>query len=316
VTFKVVDLFAGIGGVRLGFDNAGFTTVFSNDFEQKCAFTYDLNFTSPKLTVGKIEDIDIKSLPEFNVLTAGFPCQPFSIAGHRKGFKDKNRGNLFWDIIKILKKRRPEIIFLENVKNLKGHDEGNTYQTIIHALTKLGYYTKDMVLNSMCYGNIPQNRERIYIVGFLNKKFWEKFAFPKPLELVVTVPSLLDAKVSTKYRYTKKYSIYNELRKAVKDTTAVYQWRRKYVRKNKSGVCPTLTANMGMGGHNVPIVKVGKTIRKLTPRECARIQGFPDTYILPSSSADSVLYKQVGNSVTVPVIQRIAEQIKKAVSNE
>jgi len=308
---KTLDLFAGIGGIRLGFEKAGFTTVFANDFEKACKETYDLNFKTSKLIVEDIRNIGIEDLPEFDFLLGGFPCQSFSIAGYRKGFKDKDRGNLFFDIARILEARQPAGFLLENVKNLKGHDDGKTFKIIKETLNNLGYYVKTKVLNSMEYGNVPQNRERIYIVGFKNKQFIDNFEFPEKVRLKTKVTDILEKLVDTKYYYNGK-PLFEKLKNSVKELGKVYQWRRQYVRENKSGVCPTLTANMGTGGHNVPIIKDKKGIRKLTPRECASLQGFPKNYKLPKL-ADSALYKQLGNSVSVTVIEAIAKNIKEAV---
>jgi DNA (cytosine-5)-methyltransferase 1 len=311
--FLTIDLFAGVGGIRIGFEKAGFETVFSNDFDEPCKSTYDLNFSTSKLVVEDIRKIGIDDLPKFDFLLGGFPCQAFSIAGYRKGFDDeKGRGNLFFDIARIIDARKPEGFMLENVKNLKSHDSGRTFRIIEDTLKNLGYHIKTKVLNTMEYGNIPQNRERIYIVGFKNENYHEKFEFPAPVKLTVKIIDLLEKKVSEKYYYNGK-PLFEKLKPFVKEEGKVYQWRRQYVRENKSGVCPTLTANMGMGGHNVPIIKDKKGIRKLTPLECARIQGFPVDYKLPAI-ADSSLYKQFGNSVSVPVIEAMAKQMMKAIS--
>ena len=311
LNFRTLDLFAGIGGIRIGFERAGFKTVFANDFDKQCGLTYDLNFPTSKLVIEDIRKIGIDDLPKFDFLLAGFPCQPFSIAGYRQGFSDeKDRGNLFFDIAKIIDTRKPEGFLLENVKNLKSHDKGKTFKIVEKTLKNLGYYIKVKVLNSMEYGNIPQNRERIYIVGFKDKDYSEKFEFPNPVKLTRKITDLLEKNVSDKYYYNGK-PLFEKLKNSVKEEGKVYQWRRQYVRENKSGVCPTLTANMGTGGHNVPIIKDRKGIRKLTPLECARIQGFPNDYKLPKI-ADSALYKQFGNSVSVPVIEAVARQMMKA----
>lgn len=309
--FDTIDLFAGVGGIRLGFERAGFRTVFANDFEPQCKDTYDLNFKDSKLVVEDIRKIGIDDLPKFDFLLGGFPCQAFSIAGYRQGFNDeKGRGNLFFDIARILDARKPEGFLLENVKNLKSHDGGKTFKIIQETLENLGYSLKVKVLNSMEYGNIPQNRERVYMVGFRNKDYSEKFEFPSPIKLTVKVTDLLEKKVLEKYYYNDK-PLFEKLKDSIKEEGKVYQWRRQYVRENKSGVCPTLTANMGTGGHNVPIIKDKKGIRKLTPLECARIQGFPLSYKLPKL-ADSTLYKQFGNSVSIPVVEAVAKQMIKA----
>jgi DNA (cytosine-5)-methyltransferase 1 len=309
--FRTLDLFAGVGGIRLGFENAGFETVFANDFDRYCKDTYDLNFKKSKLVVEDMRKIGIDDLPEFDFLLGGFPCQAFSIAGYRKGFNDeKDRGNLFFDVARILEARNPAGFLLENVKNLKGHDKGKTFKIILQTLEDLGYHVKTKVLNSMEYGNIPQNRERIYIVGFKNKNYIDKFEFPEPRKLKIKVTDLLEKNIPEKYYYNGK-PLFAKLEGSVKEEGKVYQWRRQYVRENKKGVCPTLTANMGMGGHNVPIIKDKKGIRKLTPLECFRLQGFPRTFALPKNLADSALYKQAGNSVTVTVLEAVAREMMK-----
>lgn len=307
------DFFAGIGGIRLGLEKAGFHTIFANDFDPFCKVTYDLNFKKTPLTVEDIFKVNPYDLPDFDLFAGGFPCQPFSIAGYRKGFSDCGRGDIFFEIIRILKKKKPKVIFLENVKNLKSHDGGKTFKIIEKQLNDLGYHVKTAVLNTLEYGGVPQNRERIYIIGFLNKKYSDKFEFPSPIKLNKSVKEILQNSVDEKYYYGRDANLYSELKDKVLSENTVYQWRRKYVRENKKGVCPTLTANMGMGGHNVPIIKDKKGIRKLSPIECLRLQGFPLDYKLPEGIADSRLYKQVGNSVSVTVVERIARQIMKAI---
>jgi len=309
--YKSLDLFAGVGGIRMGFEKAGFETIFGNDFDAYCKITYDLNFKEVPLTVADIAKVKSSDLPNFDILLGGFPCQPFSIAGYRRGFLDTGRGDLFFEIVRILRDKKPRAVFLENVKNLKSHDGGKTFKIISDALEDLDFHLKVKVLNSVEYGNVPQNRERVYIVGFKSKKQCDAFEFPEPIKLNKTVADILEKDVNEKYYYTNS-PLYPELNKTIKKPNVVYQWRRIYVRENKSGVCPTLTANMGMGGHNVPLIRDSKGIRKLTPRECARFQGFPDSYKLPKGFPDTKLYKQFGNSVTTTVIERVAKQIHKA----
>lgn len=310
---KTIDLFAGIGGIRKGFEDTGFfETVFANDFELNCKKTYDLNSTGVKLTVEDIRKVKSNDLPEYDFLLAGFPCQAFSIAGYQHGFNDiKGRGNLFYEIARIIKDTQPMGFLLENVKNLIGHDKGKTFAIIKQVLNELGYEVKYKVLNAMEYGDVPQNRERIYIVGFKDKKLLEKFEFPNPVPLIKKVQDLLDKEVHEKYYYDGK-PLAEKLKEYEIKEGSVYQWRRVYVRENKKGVCPTLTANMGQGGHNVPIVRDLIGIRKMTPIECARMMGFYDIK-LPTDLVDSKLYMQMGNSVVVPVINRIAENIKNAI---
>jgi len=308
--YKTLDLFAGVGGIRLGFEKAGFKTVFANDFDKTCKETYDLNFDTPKLLLKDIWKIEINDLPQFDILLGGFPCQAFSIAGYRKGFEDKEKGNLFFRIKDILEERKPIAFLLENVKNLRGHDKGKTFKIIKKTLEDLGYTIKAEVLNSMKHGNIPQNRERIFIVGFLDKKKAEAFEFPKPIPLRTNFKQFTANEAEDKYYYNDK-PLYEKIKNDINSEFSVYQWRRKYVRINKKGVVPTLTANMGLGGHNVPIIKNHKGIRKLTPKECFLLQGFPENFKLPENLADSKLYHQAGNSVTISVVQRIAEKMMK-----
>lgn len=315
MTYKTIDLFAGMGGIRIGFEDFGFETVFANDYDSYCKPTYDANFDTSKLVIEDIRKIPVEDIPDFDFMLAGFPCQPFSVAGYRQGFSDeKGRGNLFFHMAHIIEKKEPMGFLLENVKNLEGHDKGNTFKVIEKTLEELGYKIKHKVLNTADYGNLPQNRERIYIVGFKDEKMRDNFEFPEPVKLETKLSDLFDEEVDPKYHYNTK-SLYPRIKDDINREDRVYQWRRQYVRENKSGVCPTLTANMGTGGHNVPLIKQGNIVRKLTPRECARFQGYSDDYVLPSDLADGRLYKQVGNSVSVPVIKRIAENMKKAIDS-
>lgn len=305
---RTIDLFAGIGGIRLGFEKAGFKTVFSNDFDKDCKTTFDYNFKKPNLTLHDIKTLDIDSIQEFDVLLGGFPCQAFSIAGYRQGFQDtRGRGDLFFYIARILEIRKPPVFMLENVKNLVGHDNKRTFKVIMQTLKDLGYSVTHKVLNTFEYGNLPQNRERTYIVGFLDPQALNRFEYPEKIPLTVNFRDYLEKDVDEKYYYNGK-PLYPRIKDFITSKDTVYQWRRQYVRENKKGLCPTLTANMGTGGHNVPIILDDHGIRKLTPRECFNLQGFPKTYKLPEL-ADSKLYKQAGNSVSVNVVQRVAEKI-------
>jgi len=310
--YKLAGLFGGVGGIELGFEQAGFNVVWANEFDQKAAITYKENHQH-ELLVDDIHNVKPEQIPDIDILTGGFPCQAFSVAGYRKGFEDE-RGNLFFEILRLAVAKQPRVIFMENVKNLVGHDNGNTFKVIREALSDNGYYVKDKVMNGSEYGNVPQNRERIYIVAFKNQQDYEKFTFPEPISLTKTLNDVIDfeTKVDDKFYYKpEKCIFYDKLEEAITSKNTIYQWRRKYVRENKSGVCPTLTANMGTGGHNVPLIFTDNGIRKLTPKECFNIQGFPENFKLPEL-ANSHLYKQAGNSVVVPVINRIAENIKFA----
>ncbi len=310
-TLKTADLFAGIGGIRKGFEKAGFQTLYAADIDPHCKLTYDANFKNAQLGLQPVESIDPSHMPDFDILLAGFPCQPFSIAGLKRGFSDKGRGDLFFDIIKIIHAKKPRAVFLENVKNLKTHDQGKTFVVIKENLERHGYKTKVAILNSAEYGNVPQSRERIYIVGFMEDAAYDAFEFPQKKILTKHIPDILEDDVPENYYYRKGW-LYDRIKKEWMEKGVIYQWRRVYLREIKSGLCSTLTANMGMGGHNVPLVKDAKGMRRLTPRECARLQGFPEGFKLPKTIVDSKLYKQIGNSVTVSVVERIAKNIRKA----
>lgn len=383
--FKVGSLFAGIGGICLGFklaqlDNcAEYDLVWANDIDEYACETYRLNFPHYLIEgdINKVLFPDQASCSSFgdknyykkmneiilqekiDILTAGFPCQAFSIAGDRKGFQDE-RGNLFWSIINLVKQLeaihgKPRVLFLENVKNLKGHDKGRTYRVIKTEVEKLGYIVKDHVLNTMEYSYLPQNRERIYIVCFADPQDANRFTMFENLDKfkiqldkkkrIKTIKEVIDysGQVEEKYYYTKsKYpryflskdefekipenqrnSIRVNLEEQVNEMYEFYQVRRgMYVRKNKSGVCPTLTANMGTGGHNVALIKNHRGIRKLTPAETLRLQGFPvgKGFVMPARYkdkpfSDSHLYKQAGNAVSVPIVKLIAEELLRALTN-
>lgn len=311
-SFNFIDLFAGIGGFRIAMQNAGGKCVYTSEWNTAAQKTYRANFG--EIPFGDITKESVKNyIPEtFDILCAGFPCQAFSIAGYRKGFSD-TRGTLFFDVEQIIEKHRPKVVFLENVKNLVSHDKGKTFKVILEILEKkLQYKVYHKVLNSMTHANVPQNRERIFIVAFDPEQVenYQNFKFPTETPLTKTIHDFLEKeKQDDKYYYKKDHKYYPELEKTMVNKNTVYQWRRVYVRENKSNVCPTLTANMGTGGHNVPLIKDDFGIRKLTPKECFAFQGYPmDRYVLPEL-ANSKLYMQAGNSVTTTLIERISNEI-------
>jgi DNA (cytosine-5)-methyltransferase 1 len=412
-TFKFIDLFAGIGGFHIAMHEVGGECVFASEIDKFARVTYEENFKKISPEIFKNEnfnkditdpELDYDTIPEFDVLCGGFPCQAFSIAGYRQGFEDdKGRGNLFFNILDILATKKPKAFILENVKNLKTHDKGRTFQTICSHLTALGYGIKCNVLNAKNHG-VHQNRERIYIVGI--KKCWNGAKIPLPTQHEVLKfdqieklleegnreeinffkfpeSSLKDIKKLSEFKnikkkwtktsinnlkinyldppkdtlkYFQKFSdrndwenfIYNgkggHFEKAVNYINGkirgesnkhgweewskeiwedegyyhIYQWRRKYVRRNNSGVSPTLTANMGTGGHNVPLIVCGETetgdklIRKLTPEECFSFQGFDQKTIKNISKlniANGQKYKQAGNSIPINVVKKISSNL-------
>lgn len=314
---RIASFFSGVGGIDLGFKlaNSDFETIYANEFDAYPAETFEQNFDI-KVDTRDINEVKAEEIPEHDILVGGFPCQAFSIAGYRQGFNDeKGRGNLFFELIRIMEYHRPRVAFFENVKNLVGHDNGNTFRVICGELDRLGYHYTYQVLNAMHFGNVPENRERIYIVAFRDQDDYAKFKWPTPINLTHKIHDVVDFNKpqEEKYYYTVKCPFYDKLVSDMKKHDTIYQWRRVYVRENKSNVVPTLTANMGTGGHNVPLILTfDDRIRKLTPRECFNVQGFPKNFKLPQQS-DARLYKQSGNSVVVPVIERIAKEIAKAI---
>lgn len=334
---SVGSLFAGIGGICMAFSNEGYTVKWANEFDTKACETYRYNFKHP-LYEQNIRDIKYpEKLGDVDVITSGFPCQAFSVAGYRQGFYDqKGRGNLFFETARFIEAIKPKAYLLENVKNLVSHDQGRTFSVIRDTLTKeLNYSFIPFILNSKDYGNVPQTRERIYIVGFkyeghiatsLNENVNDnllldqashsaKFFIPHKIKLLQTIGDIIIKQpVDRAYYYLPEHRYYSKLKQELVREDTLYQWRRVYVRENKNNLCPTLTANMGTGGHNVPLVKIGNQIRKLTPSECLAFQGFNPNFGFPPQLAKSHRYKQVGNSVTVPVVQRIALNIKQALS--
>lgn len=301
VAFKMIDLFAGIGGNRLGFESIGGECVFTSEWDKPAQQTYQANFE--ELPYGDITKIEPEEIPEFDMVLAGFPCQPFSQAGLGLGLAD-TRGTLFFDIAKIVEYHRPTVIFLENVKRFRSHDGGKTFETIKNILEGLGYEIYSEVLNAKNFG-VPQNRERIYIIGFLGKT---NFKFPKPLGIKTRLGDILEKKVDPKYTISDKL-------------WAGHQRRKKEHREKGNGFgyslfnenseyTSTISARYYKDGSEILIEQKGKNPRKLTPREAARLQGYPDSYIIPVS--DMQAYKQFGNSVAVPVITAIAKEIEKA----
>ena len=314
--YTLIDLFAGTGA----FSYAGLKTgkikpVYSNDIESSSKTIYDLNMNH-ELNLSNIHDINIDDIPEADILTAGFPCQPFSLAGKKLGFDD-NRSNVIWKLLNIIKYKTPRIVILENVKNLLTIDNGIPFKTICKKIQKMGYFIKHDVLSTNEYTDIPHGRERIYIVCFKYQIDYDNFTFPPKITYTKPIGQLIDPVVSNDYFYDNRYKDFDNIKEQMKYSyldNKVYQYRRGIVRENKSGVCPTLTANMGTGGHNVPLIKYPDgRIRKLTPRECFRLQGFDDSYLFPAigNMNDNRLYKLAGNAVTMILVKRILDNVIK-----
>lgn len=310
--FKFIDLFAGIGGIRLAFQNLGGKCVFTSEWDIYSKKTYEANFG--EVPFGDITKISEKEIPDHDILLGGFPCQPFSIAGVSKknalgrahGFLDETQGTLFFDIARIIKYKKPSAFLLENVKNLVSHDKGKTFKVITEVLRELGYNLHFKVLDGKHF--VPQHRERIIIVGFRNQIFKSKetFEFPKMSETKFAIKDILEQKVDNKYTLSSK----------------LWNYLQEYAAKHKAkgngfgfgltdlnGISRTISARYYKDGAEILIPQINKNPRRLTPRECARLQGFPDTFLIPVS--DNQAYKQFGNSVVTPLIEAVGKNIVK-----
>lgn len=309
--FKFIDLFAGIGGMRIAYQNSGGECVYSSEWNKFSQQTYEANFGD--VPDGDITKVDADTIPDHDILVAGFPCQPFSIAGVSKkqslgretGFEDKTQGTLFFDVCRILKTKRPKAFMLENVKNLCSHDKHRTFKIILESLEELDYEVFYQILDGQYF--VPQHRERIIIVGFDRKRYGNEIDFKfdiVPLNPKPVLDDILEKHVDSKYTLTDN----------------LWTYLQNYAAKHKAagngfgfglaprdGISRTLSARYYKDGSEVLIAQKGKNPRRLTPRECARLQGFPETFKIPVS--DTQAYRQFGNSVVVPLVQNVAELI-------
>ena len=310
---KIASMFAGIGGICLGFKQVECDIVWANEKDKAACKTYRHNFGGHWLSESDICKIEPQSIPDFDVLTAGFPCQPFSIAGEQRGFRD-SRGNLFFEIARVVDIKRPKVIFLENVSNLMEHDNGRTFLVIYNSLAQFGYAVKYKVMDAHVYGNIPQPRSRIFLVGFLDYDMCDRFNFPEPIDLTRGINDFINRseKKHRSYYYAEDSEIVQLYGSKMFDRDYIYRISDKGLIRVRNNYCPTLTANMGFYPNRVPIVCDDYGIRKLTHRECLDFQGFPAEYGFPKSITVDDAYRQIGNSVCVTVIKRIAKQICSA----
>lgn len=310
---QFIDLFAGIGGIRIAFEKAGGQCVFSSEWNKFAQQTYEKNFGD--VPVGDIREVKASDIPDFDILCAGFPCQPFSIAGVSKklslnkphGFEDETQGTLFYEILRILKEKKPAAFFLENVKNLEKHDKGKTFSVIRDSLTAAGYSFTYKVINAKTL--VPQNRERIFMVGFRNPEIG--FTFPEIPDLKPRILDILEEDIPEKYTLTDH----------------LWEYLRNYAEKHRlkgngfgfglvdvNNHCRTLSARYYKDGSEILIPQGGKNPRRLTPRECARLQGYPDSFVIPVS--DTQAYKQFGNSVAVPLVEILAKEVVRTVKEK
>lgn len=315
--FTFIDLFAGIGGTRMGFEKAGGKCIFSSEYDKFCKITYKENFNEiPEGDITKIEEF---SIPEHDLLVAGFPCQPFSIAGVSKktslgekhGFEEKRQGNLFFYILNILKEKKPKAFLLENVKNLKSHNKGKTFEFIKKSLENLNYLTFSAILDGGAY--VPQHRERLFITGFRKDIYKDiDFSFPEPPELEIKIRDILENEIDA------KYTISDHLWKYLKDYAEKHRKRGNgfgygLIDPERDIITRTLSARYFKDGSEILIKQIEKNPRRLTPRECARLMGFSEDFKIPIS--DMHAYKQFGNSVIVPLIEAIAKTMINTINN-
>lgn len=318
--YKIIDLFSGIGGFRIAFSNHDCSCVFSSDIDKPARETYFNNFgVIPSGDIKKVNEYDV---PDHDILTGGFPCQAFSIAGKRLGFDD-TRGTLFFDVARIMKAKKPKAFLLENVSGLISHDNGNTIKTIESTLQDLGYTFSWSLLNAKDYG-VPQNRNRWYCVGIrndiakklhINKNKLHEMVFPKKIKLSYRLKDIIDAKSSLKEYSATKRAMENINKRLLDFKSSDRYDKDNYVLANNvrpskvsfssNNISPCLTAKMGTGGNNVPIIV--ELSRKLTENECLKIMGFPEWYKIKQNNSQS--YKQIGNSVVVPILDILAGNI-------
>lgn len=307
----VGSLFAGIGGIESAFAQAEFRISWAIENDDACCKTYRYNHPDVKLIESDIRKVDEKLLPQVDIITAGFPCQPFSVAGKQRGFSDP-RGNLFYEVGRFVAHHRPRFLFLENVPNLMGHDEGKTFLVIHNVLSELDYSIRYRVLRASEYGGIPQIRDRIYIIAFRDQCDCDSFSFPDKLELAKSIEELLNRSERKHdiYYYKRDDPFYRTASRIVTRNDSIYRVYHDSIKVTQNHMCPTLTASMGISANQIPLVLDDYGIRKLTVKECLAFQGFPDSFRFPKTIKLDDAYKQIGNSVCVPVVRRIAEQIK------
>lgn len=313
MALKVGSLFSGIGGIDLAFQQADCKLSWAIEKDAACCRTYRHNFKDAQLIENDIRFVDPSMLSAVDVITAGFPCQPFSVAGKQRGFNDP-RGHLFYEVGKFIRAYKPRFVFLENVPNLMDHNEGKTFLVVHDVLSDLNYSIRYRVLRASEYGGVPQIRDRIYIVAFREQEDCDVFQFPGKMDLCVTIEDILqrEQKKHDVYYYSEDSLFYKKASKIVTKRDAIYRVYHDSIKITQNHMCPTLTASMGTSANQVPLIIDDYGLRKLTLQECLDFQGFPKGFYFPNTITREEAYKQIGNSVCVPVIKRIAEQIKIA----
>ena len=312
---KVCSLFCGIGGIDLAFENAGHEVVWANDNDKFACMTYRHNFPKVNLVEADIRSVNKSSIPDCDIVTAGFPCQPFSICGNQKGFND-DRGNLFFEVGKVIDAKQPKIIFLENVANLTEHDNGKTFNVIHNELAGRGYYIRYIIADACDYG-IPQHRTRTYIVAFKDQSECDNFRFPEKVQTEKHIIDIIDTsmKADEKYYYQPDTPKYKRLSKVITDSQQLYRFSDWGIQASKDGIAFTLKANMGTYPNRVPIIKDDFGIRNITPTECLALQGFPQTFTFPDTVLEQEQYKQAGNTVCLKILITLLKNPIKGANN-
>lgn len=306
---KVVSLFCGIGGLDLAFEKAGHEVVWANDNDKFACMTYRYNFPNVNLVEADIRAVDKSAIPDCDIVAAGFPCQPFSVCGKQKGFNDE-RGNLFFEVGKVIDAKQPQIVFLENVANLTEHDNGKTFNVIHNELAGRGYYIRYIIADACDYG-IPQHRTRTYIVAFKDKTACDSFCFPDKATLEKRITDIIYAsiKVDEHYYYSPDDPKYARLQKAIVDDKQLYRFSDWGIQSSKDGIAFTLKANMGTYPNRVPIIKDSFGIRNIMPIECLALQGFTPTFAFPDTVPEREQYKQAGNTVCIELLGKILSRL-------
>ena len=310
--YTVGSMFAGIGGICLAFKQNGCKLIWANEIDKYACKTYRLNFGEDYLVEGNIQDIDLNTIPQMDILTAGFPCQAFSSVGLKKGFEDP-RGNLFFETARVINHIKPRVAFFENVANLLKHDDGKTIEVIKNTLKELGYHGTYKVMNAKLYGDIPQQRNRIYIIAFKNEEDLKHFSFPDEIPLTKTAFDLFDKDKKEEKYYMDGHRMWDRMMEYMTDKKRVYRFTDWGLSRGMEGICPTLLAAMGSRFERIPFFYDDYSVRLMTPRECARLQGFPEDFKF-TEKYEKQVYKQIGNSVCVPVVNRIVKELIKALN--
>ncbi len=309
---SVGSLFSGIGGIDLAFEQAGCKVEWSIEKDHACCRTYRYNFSERLLIENDVRNVDPSVLCNVDIITAGFPCQPFSIAGKQRGFYDP-RGHLFYEVKRFISVHKPRFVFLENVPNLMEHNEGKTFLVIHDVFSELGYSMRYRVMRASEYGGVPQIRDRIYIIAFREQEDCDLFVFPDKIELKISIEDILtrSTKQNDIYYYSHEDSFYHKASQIVKRHDSIYRVYHDSIKITQNHMCPTLTASMGISRNQVPLVADNFGLRKLTLRECLNFQGYPKEFYFPKNITINDAYKQIGNSICVPVVQRIAERLTR-----